>query len=133
MKINFFNKTNYDIKIFKTKIKEILKKRLENNMSIIFVEDKEIHEMNYKYRGKNYITDVLSFPSEEEDYLGDIFISIDQASRQAKEINNTLLQEICFLSVHGYLHLIGYDHQNPEEEKEMILKQKEILKDYFEV
>jgi probable rRNA maturation factor len=86
--------------------------------------------MNRIYRNKDEITDVLSFTAGKDPngtLHGDIFICYEQAERQAAEIGNSAEQEIIFLTVHGTLHLLGYDHSNEDNEKIMIQKQKEIL------
>ena len=131
MKIQLHNQTKEDIK----EIKEILQKifkpiKQEKNMQIIFLEQKAIHEMNMTYRQIDRTTDVLSFINDDEadDSLGDIFISIEQARLQADDYGHSFAREIGFLAVHGYLHLLGYDHHTDEEEKQMIEEQERILK-----
>lgn len=122
-------------------IKKVVKMTVEEEypenlfeVSVTICNDEYIHKLNKEYRGKDKATDVLSFPILEFDtpevmtLLGDIIISVDTASRQAEEYGNTLERELCFLSVHSSLHLLGYDHEiSEEEEKYMISKQKEIL------
>ena len=122
-------------------IKKVIKMTVEEEypdnlfeVSVTICNDEYIHKLNKEYRGKDKATDVLSFPILEFDtpevmtLLGDIIISVDTASRQAEEYGNTLERELCFLSVHSSLHLLGYDHEiSEEEEKYMISKQKEIL------
>lgn len=130
MKINFHNNTDYDIKPFKKIIKKAFKSiKGKGSIEIIFMTPLEIKELNNSFRNINKSTDVLSFPNDDESIksFGDIFINIDQAIIQAKEYKHSLDREIAFLSVHGYLHLIGYDHQTIEEEKEMFKLQEEIL------
>ena len=135
MKINFINHTKEDIKNYRTLIRSIFKFDKSNSiMNIIFVNDEEIQTINREYRNIDRITDVISFAlNDEKDFLikteelGDIFICIDQAKRQASDYGHSLDREIGFLSVHGYLHLNGYDHQTEEEEKIMFEKQDEIL------
>lgn len=135
MKINFVNKTKENISAYRTLIKDIFKfDKSKSIMNIIFVDDNEIQRINREYRNIDRITDVISFAlNDEKDFLikteelGDIFICIDQAKRQATEYNHSLDREIGFLSVHGYLHLNGYDHQTKEEEEIMLKKQEEIL------
>ena len=131
MKIQLHNQTKEDIK----EIKEILQKifkpiKQEKNIQIIFLEQKAIHEMNLTYRQMDRPTDVLSFinDDEDDDSLGDIFISIEQARLQAEDYGHSFAREIGFLAVHGYLHLLGYDHHTDEEEKQMIEEQERILK-----
>lgn len=135
MKINFINHTKENISNYRTLIRSIFKfDKNKTIMNIIFVNDEEIQKINRDYRNIDRITDVISFALNDEldfliktEELGDIFICIDQAKRQASDYGHSLDREIGFLSVHGYLHLNGYDHQTPEEEKIMFEKQDEIL------
>src|SRR5690606_2518451 len=92
----------------------------EKNMQVIFVSADEIREINRTYRNKDYATDVISFPNDEDpESFGDIFINLEKAFEQAAEYGHSYEREVGFLAVHGYLHLKGYDHHTPEEEKEM--------------
>ena len=135
MKINFTNETKENVTEYKKLIRDIFKfDKSKDIMNIIFVNDDEIHKINKEYRDIDRVTDVISFAlNDEKDFLikteeiGDIFIDIDQAKRQATEYNHSLEREIGFLSVHGYLHLNGYDHQTKEDEEIMFKKQDEIL------
>ena len=135
MKINFINHTKENILEFKKLIRDIFKfDKSKTIMNIIFVNDEEIHKINKEYRNIDRITDVISFAlNDEKDFLikteelGDIFICIDQAKRQAVDYGHSLDREIGFLSVHGYLHLNGYDHMTKEDEEIMFKKQDEIL------
>ena len=116
--------------------------------NIVIADDDYLHELNWKFRQIDRATDVLSFPANElsapigqaieagadleqgeegELFLGDIFISLDHAAVQAEEYGNTLEQELCFLEVHGMLHLMGYDHMKEQEEMVMRQKQREVL------
>ena len=131
MIVEFHNQTSENTEEIETLINSIFKEiDEEKNMQIIFLTQQEIHQYNLTYRNVDRPTDVLSFPNDdiEDDSLGDIFISIDQAKLQAKDYGHSFQREIGFLSVHGYLHLKGYDHHTPEEEKEMFELQEEILK-----
>lgn len=94
--------------------------------TIIIVEEDEIKKLNSFYRHKDQVTDVLSFC--EEDTLGTIFICLEKAEKQAKEYGNSLERELAFLTIHGMLHLLGYDHIEKTEEEEMIKKQQALLK-----
>lgn len=105
-------------------------------MSCLLVDDQRIHEINREYRHIDRSTDVISFALEDNEQfyvegmarnIGDIFISVDHAIAQAEEYGHSLRREMCFLFTHGLLHLLGYDHMNEEDEKEMFGKQKEIL------
>ena len=116
------------------------KEKLENvSFNLIIVDNKYIHELNKTYRHIDRETDVITFALEDEDtivmpneerVLGDIYISIDRAKQQAEEYGHSLLRELSFLAVHGFYHLLGYDHQTPEEEKVMFTKQEEVLEAY---
>lgn len=111
-----------------------------SEVSITFVTNKAIHEINREYRDKDQPTDVISFALEElgegeiqiigegiPRILGDIIISIDRTKEQAEEYGHSFERELGFLAVHGFLHLLGYDHMTEEDEKEMFGKQDEIL------
>ena len=100
--------------------------KLEGELSITFVDDKEIKEMNKKYTDRDSITDVLSFPFDDtSELLGDIYISLPQAKKQ-KETD--LLSELKLLTVHGILHLAGYDDGSEVQIKLMREKEKHYLK-----
>lgn len=108
----------------------------EMEVSVTFVDNEKIRELNRQYRNIDKPTDVLSFPLEDETFesdepmprfFGDIVISIPKAKQQALDYNHSFQRELAFLAVHGFLHLLGYDHQTEEEEKIMFQKQKEIL------
>lgn len=105
-------------------------------LSCIFVDDKKIHQINKEYRQVDRPTDVVSFALEDNDVLlvegmprslGDIFISIDRAKVQAEQYGHSIKREMCFLFTHGLLHLLGFDHIDEEEEKEMFKMQDTIL------
>ena len=106
-------------------------------VSIILVDANQIHEINRDYRNIDRPTDVISFAckdSEDEFFideldleLGDIFINYEAVINQAKEYGHSECREISFLCTHGLLHLLGYDHMNEEEEKEMFGLQDVIL------
>ena len=106
--------------------------------NIIIVDNETIHSINKEYRGVDRPTDVISFALEDDtsfvstEYriLGDIYISIDKAKEQAESYGHSLKREISFLTVHGLLHLLGYDHMTEEEEKEMFELQELILDGY---
>lgn len=134
MRIHFFNEYDKDVKEYKTLIRKVLKGYSPNKeFNIIFVNDKYIQTINRDYRNIDRVTDVISFalcddPNNEfENELGDIFIDIDQAIRQASEYGHSIEREVAFLAVHGYLHLCGYDHMTKEDEEIMFKKQDEIL------
>jgi probable rRNA maturation factor len=104
------------------------------SFSVSIVNNRLIKRLNCKYRNKNKSTDVLSFPTNSsiQSYsiakeLGDIVISIDKLKYQAREYNHPLEREAAFLLIHGLLHLLGYDHKDLEQEKEMFALQELIL------
>lgn len=90
-------------------------------VSVSFVGDEEIHELNRDYRGVDRTTDVLSFPMDDEftNMLGDIVININKVIEQAKEYGHSEKREISYLTVHSSLHLMGFDHEEEEDKKEM--------------
>lgn len=98
-------------------------------ISVVLIDNDSIHAMNKQYRHKDYATDVLSFENTDEgDELGDIIISIDKAKEQALQYGHSFERELAFLSVHGFLHCLGYDHETKEEEDIMTSLQEVILK-----
>ena len=144
-KIEIFNQLDEEIKELETVEKVLLsaidKEKLEDvTFNLIIVDNEYIHEINKTYRGIDRETDVITFALEDEDSivvpdeivrnLGDIYISIDKARMQAEEYGHGLLRELSFLAVHGFYHLLGYDHMTPEEEKVMFQKQEEVLEEY---
>ena len=128
---------NYDY------LKEVINHTLEvmdakeSIFTIIFVTKEEIHELNKQYRGVDRVTDVISFALEDVNdvslsdirVLGDIYICIDRMKEQAIEYNHSETRELSFLTVHGLLHLLGYDHQTKEEEEIIFNLQRKILSD----
>ena len=107
-------------------------------LNVIIVDDDAIQKINKEYRGIDKVTDVISFDLEDDktfketDFrvLGDIYICLNKVKSQALEYGHSFLREICFLSIHGLLHLLGYDHMNKEDEKEMFQLQELILNEY---
>lgn len=110
-------------------------------ISLVFVDDQGIQELNRTYRGKDMPTDVLSFAlletgegelpiiddDEEELLLGDIIISLETAWAQAQDYGHSIEREIAYLMVHGLLHLLGYDHMTDEEQMIMRRREEELL------
>lgn len=140
-------------KELRTLIKNVLKKGIsymefDDNVeiSIMLVDNEEIHQLNKLHRDIDRPTDVLSFPMFEYDedgeidilecdfgengeiLLGDIVISLERAREQAEEYGHSFDREVGFLTAHSLLHLLGYDHMEKDEEKEMFSLQEEILK-----
>ena len=109
----------------------------QGDVTVAIVDDAEIRRMNREYRGIDSPTDVLSFPahegfmllSEPDAFLGDIAISVDWARLQADEYGHSIERELAFLTIHGMLHLLGFDHILKEDEEEMIALQDQILRE----
>ncbi len=111
---------------------------VENSeLSITLTDDEHIHALNKKFRGVDRATDVLSFAFHESDepeildatvdVLGDVIISLERAAAQAQEFGHSFLRELIFLEVHGLLHLLGYDHVDDDDRREMEAEQKFVM------
>ncbi|MBR3356776.1 MAG: rRNA maturation RNase YbeY [Solobacterium sp.] len=142
MEITIINRTNADMSRYEEmmhKVAESAEKRLQlrddYEISVSFVRSRTIHAINRDYRQIDRPTDVISFavqddpdiPEEAQTDLGDIFINIDYARRQAKEYGHSETREILFLFTHGLLHCLGYDHMEESDAKVMFALQDEIL------
>ena len=115
---------------------QVLDRKGDWSLSVIYVTPEQIHEINRDYRNVDRPTDVISFAirddeddfiSEEEKDLGDIFININYCKKQAKEYGHSYDREMGFLFTHGMLHCLGYDHMCEEDEKVMFALQDQIL------
>ena len=139
--VEIFNNTNEDLKELNT-VKEVLDYAIKKEklgkveFNVIIVDNDYIHELNKNYRNIDRETDVITFALEDDKkminasdtrVLGDIYISVDKARSQAEEYHHSFLRELSFLAVHGFYHLLGYDHQTKEEEEIMFTKQEEVL------
>jgi probable rRNA maturation factor len=141
--ITFNNNTNQKL-IEEKELKKLIKyavkeEKLKNVMfSITLVNNDMIKKLNNQYRNIDKPTDVISFALEDNDdyinpdcrLLGDIYISIEKALEQADNYGHSYLRELSFLMIHGFLHLLGYDHQNTDDEIKMFKRQEEILNGY---
>lgn len=137
--IEVINKTEEQIDI--NDLKNTINYTLESEnihdslMSVIIVNNDEIHKINREYRGIDRETDVISFALEDDKtfvntylrVLGDIYISIDKVHEQSENYGHSFRRELSFLTVHGILHLLGYDHMVKEDEDIMFHKQDKIL------
>lgn len=126
---------------YKTAICTAISKTLEwenfegkAEVSVTLVDSEEIRRLNSEYRGVDRETDVLSFPLEEEEFpgqkitfLGDVIVCPKVIFSQAKDFGTSYRQEFCLMVIHSVLHLLGYDHMEEEEKKEMFCKQEKIL------
>ena len=108
----------------------------DSDLSLVIEDDARLHELNKQFLDVDAPTDVLSFPSGEEEpdpetgnlYLGDIIISYPRALEQSQAAGHSVLDELRLLVVHGVLHLLGHDHAEPEEKATMWAAQSEILR-----
>ncbi len=122
----------------------VLASQLENlrgefEVSVAFVDDSALRKLNRDYRGLDAPTDVLSFPQDDEHgfprparqprLLGDIVISLERAEKQALQLGHSLEREVLYLAVHGFLHLLGYDHESPQEQGLMREREEAVLKE----
>lgn len=144
MEIEVFNETEEDLSKDIMELKDFLYKaakdeKLDNIIyNVIIIDNDRIQKINKEYRGKDMPTDVITFALEDDKtfnrtdirVLGDIYISIDKVRSQALEYGHSFKRELYFLSIHGFLHLLGYDHMKEEEEKVMFKKQEEVLLRY---
>lgn len=143
MHITIYNRTNQDAGVFEQLFEEIAQKAEQRlklsddyELSVTFVRSRTIHTINRDYRGIDRPTDVISFAIRDDmefemvegmNDLGDIFINIDYARKQAKQYGHSYRREIAFLFTHGMLHCLGYDHMKEEDEKVMFALQDDIL------
>ncbi|CAM3572249.1 rRNA maturation RNase YbeY [Erysipelothrix urinaevulpis] len=138
MQINFINEIEPAFEAYEIDLKTILEKTLshlnqsmEVSVNVVMVDDETMQNYNRDYRDIDKTTDVLSFVDGETmdglTHLGDLLISTGAVVRQAEEYGHSIRREFCFLVTHGYLHLLGYDHMTPDDEKEMFGLQNEIL------
>ena len=143
-KIGFYKRTI--LKLIKESEKVLKEDFKDVYVSINFVSDEEIQRLNKEFRNIDKVTDVLSFPNLNKSpneklkkyrklsdfdtnllFLGDIVISKNVAKKQAREYEHSLKREVCFLALHGFLHLLGFDHIKTEDEKIMLKLQNRIL------
>lgn len=140
--VEFFNNydKNIDLDTPKNFINFCLNKLSLKNLlfNVIIIGSDDIQKINKEYRNIDNPTDVISFALEDNKQidipdvrvLGDIYISYDKVISQAKEYGHSEKREICFLAIHGLLHLLGYDHMTKEDEEKMFSLQKELLESY---
>lgn len=135
LRVNFFKrvKSPWTLsgveKIFRLARKLV---KVNGELEVNVVGDKEMKDLNYRYRGKNYVTDVLSFAWREDKkvkskFLGQIYICYPQIARQAKELGIKTNEEFARMLAHGWLHLLGYDHIKKSEAKIMFTIQEKIV------
>jgi len=131
VEINNKTKAKIGLPIVKKTAEKFLKfyKKANKEVSIVFVGDSTIRRLNKIYRGKNKITDILSFEGED-DFLGEIIIDYSQIKRQAKILGNSIKNELIFILVHGLLHLVGYNDDTERGRLNMIRKGEKFIKNF---
>jgi len=131
VEINNKTKAKINLSLVKKIARKFLKKhkKEKKDLSVAFVGDKKIKELNKNYRKINEVTDVLSFPGEEK-FLGEIIIDYNQVKRQAGKFGNKPKDELIFILVHGLLHLLGYDDRTEEGRREMERLGNKFLKNF---
>lgn len=127
------------IEIAILKALEIEGYNVEGEVSVLFVNNEDIKNLNHKYREKDAVTDVLSFQQydnivrdgfdEDYLYLGDVVISLERAEEQAQEYGHTFEREVIYLTIHSILHLLGYDHIEEDDKVIMREHEKNIMKE----
>ena len=147
MELEFENRLDEDFSSLEERYRHIMETAFKElgittnyEVDVSLVDDETIHEINRDYRNVDRVTDVISFAFNDDKnpmnqindpeiphMLGEIFICVAQAKRQAKEIGNSQLRELRFLFTHGLLHLLGYDHMKKEDEEIMFPLQEKIL------
>ncbi|KAB2333908.1 rRNA maturation RNase YbeY [Bacillus mesophilum] len=150
LNIDFLDETNEISAQDQEQIERLLnfaavKEQVENEteVSVTFVTNERIQEINREYRDKDKPTDVISFAMEElgegevallgiemPRVLGDIIISVEKTKEQAEDYGHSFQRELGFLALHGFLHLLGYDHETEEDEKTMFSRQKVLLDEF---
>ncbi len=128
--------TEDNCKVIEKAIEEVIRaEELEGDfeVSVSFVTNEEIKELNKEFRNVDSETDVLSFPLDDDEFegvvlLGDIVLSTQRIIEQANDFGHSLEREMAYLTVHSMLHLLGYDHMSGDEKAEMRSREKEIMK-----
>lgn len=124
MKIHVNNLPEYENEMRKVAKRVTKGENLDGELSITFVDNDEMMALNKRYTGREETTDVLSFPFEVPELLGDIYISLEQANRQKED---SILLELKLLTIHGILHLAGYNDKTEEDRSKMRVKEQEYL------
>ena len=131
MEVKYLNQEEFkvEVKPFSAYIKRLDKAIdvMAGLLNVVFVNDKYIRALNKAYRGKDMPTDVLSFAYGADDLIGEVYVSVETAERQAEERRHPLSDELIRLIVHGILHIHGYDHEKDVDYKKMLAVEKGVL------
>ncbi|MDP3899747.1 MAG: rRNA maturation RNase YbeY [bacterium] len=134
IEINNHSKQKINNKLIRQAADKFAKKfkLAEKDVSVAFVSEKKIKELNRKYRGKNAVTDILSFADGEHNFLGELIICPTRLERQAKQRFVSIQKEYVFIFTHGLLHLIGYSDETQSGYEEMVKIQELLCKSLLE-
>ncbi len=118
MKIEIINRSSVRVprvylEKFLNRCEKLLSRKLKP-LILVFVDHREARSINLQFRGRDYATDVLSFPAAEPKYLGELLMCPEVLQKQAKEIEFSFRDEVAYMCLHGILHLLGYDHEQDE-------------------
>jgi len=129
MEIFIFNEVK---EVSSSRLKKVIhtilrwEKAKTDGLAVVFLEAKEIKKLNFKYRQKNYPTDVLSFEDKERDYLGEVIICPAEIRKNARQSKINFKEELARVLIHGILHLLGYDHQKSREQERLMIARQEL-------
>ena len=131
MEIKYLNQDEFDVdtstfSAYLSKLQDVTALQA-GLLNVVFVNDPYIRALNKAYRGKDKATDVLSFPYYEGGLVGEVYLSVETAKRQAKEHGHGLENELIKLVVHGILHIHGFDHEEDEDYEKMFAIEKLVL------
>lgn len=133
MEVRYLNQKEFGIKVapFAPTIKRLSGaiEVQDGILNVVFVNDKYIRALNKAYREKDEPTDVLSFSYGPDDLIGEVYVSVETAKRQAEELKHPLSDELIRLIVHGILHVHGYDHEKEADFRKMFAMEKKVLGD----
>jgi len=131
MEVKYLNQKEFGVKVapFSKYIKKLTEAVdvQDGVLNVVFVNDKYIRALNKAYRDKDEPTDVLSFEYGPDDLIGEVYVSVETAGRQAIELKHSLGDELIRLVVHGILHIHGYDHEKEEDYKRMSAVERKVL------
>jgi probable rRNA maturation factor len=126
LKVNVFNFPGKSVRLVAKAVGAVLRaknKVLGSEINLVMVSDREIRRLNRAFRRVDRVTDVISFRLSKKPLSGDIYISRGRSARQAKEVGNSWEEELCYLALHGTLHLFDYTDYTPAEKKKMFAVQ----------
>ncbi len=131
MEVKYLNQEEFKVDVvpFSKYIKKLVAaiETQDGMLNVVFVNDKYIRALNKAYRGKDKATDVLSFSYGPDELIGEVYVSVETAERQAKDHKHSLSDELIRLIVHGILHVYGYDHEKDRDYKKMFAVEKKVL------